>query len=72
MASMRNYKILENLCDKLVDWGIDPITLAKAIGIFLVVAIIAAIMVMYPVLFIVLLVTLLCLLLIGLIYSMIE
>ena len=69
---MRNYKILENLCDKLEDWGIDPLTLLKAIGIFLVVVIIVVIMVMYPVLFIVLLVTLLCLLLIGLIYSMIE
>lgn len=71
-VSMRNYKILENLCDKLEDWGIDPITLAKAIGIFLVVVMIVIIMVMYPVLLIILLVTLLCLLLIGLIYSMIE
>lgn len=66
---MRNYKILENLCDKLENWGIDPITLAKAIGIFLVVVIIV---VMYPVLFIVLLTAILCILLIGLIYAMIE
>mgnify|MGYP003300227082 CR=1 FL=1 len=64
--------LIENLCGKLVDWGIDPITLAKAIGIFLVVAIIVVIMAIYPVLFIILLVTLLCLLLIGLIYSMLE
>jgi hypothetical protein len=64
--------LIENLCGKLEDWGIDPITLMKAIGIFLVVVIIVVIMVMYPVLFIILLVTLLCLLLIGLIYSMLE
>ena len=64
--------LIENLCGKLDDWGIDPITLVKAIGIFLIVAIIVVIMVMYPVLFIILLVTLLCLLLIGLIYTMIE
>jgi hypothetical protein len=69
---MRNYKILENLYSKLEDWGIDPITLAKAIGIFLVVVIIVVIMVMYPVLFIMLLTAILCVLLIGLIYSMIE
>jgi hypothetical protein len=64
--------LIENLYGKLEDWGIDPITLMKAIGIFLVVVIIVVIMVMYPVLFIILLVTVLCLLLIGLIYSMIE
>lgn len=64
--------LIENLCGRLEDWGIDPITLAKAIGIFLVVAIIVVIMAMYPVLFIILLVTLLCLLLIGLIYSVLE
>ena len=69
---MRNYKILENLCDKLENWGIDPITLAKAIGIFLVVVIIVVIMVMYPVLFIILLTAILCVLLIGLIYTIIE
>ena len=64
--------LIENLCGKLESWGIDPITLVKAIGIFLVIAIIIVIMVIYPVLFIILVVTLLCLLLIGLIYSMIE
>jgi hypothetical protein len=37
--------LIENLCGKLEDWGIDPITLAKAIGIFLVVVIIVVIMV---------------------------
>jgi hypothetical protein len=64
--------LIENLCGKLEDWGINPITLTKAIGIFLVVVIIIAVMVMYPVLFIVLLTTMLCVLLIGLIYTMIE
>ena len=64
--------LIENLCGKLVDWGIDPITLAKSIGIFLIVVIVVIVMVIYPVLFIILLTTLLCLLLIGLIYSMIE
>lgn len=64
--------LIENLCGKLEDWGIDPITLAKAIGIFLIVAIIIVVMVIYPVLFIILLTTILCVLLIGLIYSMIE
>ena len=72
MESMRNYEILENLCSKLEDWGIDPITLAKAIGIFLIVVIVITILVMYPVLFIMLLTAILCVLLIGLIYSMIE
>jgi hypothetical protein len=64
--------LIENLCGKLEDWGIDPLTLLKAIGIFLVFAIIIVIMVMYPVLFITLLIAVLCVLLIGLIYSMIE
>ena len=64
--------LIKNLCGKLEDWGIDPLTLLKAIGIFLVVVIIVVIMVMYPVLLIILLTTLLCLLLIGLIYTMIE
>ena len=65
---MRNYKILENLCDKLEDWGIDPLTLLKAIGIFLVVVLVIVIMVTYPIL----LAAILCVLLIGLIYAMIE
>ena len=38
--------LIENLYGKLEDWGIDPITLAKAIGIFLIIAIIVVIVVM--------------------------
>ena len=64
--------LIENLCGKLEDWGIDPLTLLKAIGIFLVVVLIIVIMVMYPVLFIILLTAILCVLLIGLIYTIIE
>lgn len=61
--------LIETLCGKLEDWDMDPITLAKAIGIFLVFVIIIAI---YPVLFITLLYTIVCVLLIILIYVMIE
>jgi hypothetical protein len=64
--------LIENLCGKLESWGIDPITLVKAIGIFLIVVIVIVILVMYPILFIMLLTAILCVLLIGLIYSMIE
>lgn len=64
--------LIENLCGKLEDWGIDPIILAKAIGIFLVFIVIVVVMVIYPVLFITLLTIILCVLLIGLIYSMLE
>ena len=64
--------LIENLCGKLEDWGIDPIILAKAIGIFLVFIVIVVVMVIYPLLFIALLTIVLCVLLIGLIYSMLE
>jgi hypothetical protein len=64
--------LIENLCGKLEDWGIDPLTLLKAIGIFLIVVIVIVILVMYPILFIMLLTAIMCVLLIGLIYSMIE
>ena len=64
--------LIKNLCGKLEDWGIDPLTLLKAIGIFLIVVIVIVILVMYPILFIMLLTAILCVLLIGLIYSMIE
>lgn len=64
--------LIKNLCGKLEDWGIDPTTLMKAIGIFLIFIVIVITMVIYPVLFITLLIIILCVLLIGLIYSMIE
>ena len=64
--------LIENLCGKLESWGINPITLAKAICIFLVVVLVIVIMVTYPILVIILLTAILCVLLIGLIYTMIE
>jgi hypothetical protein len=64
--------LIKNLCGKLESWGIDPLTLVKAIGIFLIVVIVIVILVMYPILFIMLLTAIMCVLLIGLIYSMIE
>ena len=62
--------LIENLCGKLVDWGIDPIILAKAIGIFLILTILMAIFVVFPELFLVLLITALCVVMIVLIYYM--
>ena len=64
--------LIKNLHYKLIEWDIDPIILAKAIGIFLVFIVIVVIMVIYPVLFIILLTTILCVLIIGLIYLMLE
>ena len=64
--------LIKNLCGKLESWGIDPIILSKAIGIFLIVVMIVVIMVIYPVLFIILLTTILYVLIIGLIYLMLE
>lgn len=69
---MRNYKILENLCDKLEDWGIDPLTLLKAIGIFLIIVVLIAIFVLFPKLFGILLITVVCIAVIALIYVMLE
>lgn len=64
--------LIRNLCGKLEDWGIDPITLVKAIGIFIILAIIIISMVMFPNLFISLLIIALCIAMIGLIYSIID
>jgi amino acid transporter len=64
--------LIKNLHYKLIEWDIDPTTLAKAIGIFLVVVMVIVIMAIYPILLIILLITLLCIALIGLIYTMIE
>ena len=69
---MRNYKILENLCDKLVDWGIDPISLTKAIAIFLIIVLVIGLMFIFPILLKIVVVTTICIFLIGLIYLMIE
>lgn len=64
--------LIENLCGKLESWGIDPITLAKAISVFLVLVIIIAIFVIFPKLFGVLLIMVICIALIALIYTILE
>ena len=62
--------LIENLYGKLDDWGIDPITLVKAIGIFLILTISMAILVIFPELFLALLITTICVVMIMLIYYM--
>ena len=64
--------LIENLCGKLEDWGIDPITLAKAIGIFLIIAILIVIFVIFPKLILASLITALCVVMIALIYFVLE
>ena len=66
---MRNYKnIKKNSRSKLKSWGIDPLILLIAIGIFIVLALVALLLVIVPK-FLVLLVILIC---IVLIYMMID
>lgn len=60
--------LIESLCGKLESWGIDPIILLKAIGIFIVLALVALLLVTVPK-FLILLVILIC---IVLIYMMID
>ena len=64
--------LIENLCGKLEDWGIDPLTLLKAIGIFLILAILIVIFIIFPKLFLALLVIAICITMIALIYLMLE
>ena len=64
--------LIQNLCGKLEDWDIDPIILAKAVGIFLMLVILVLLMVTFPVLFGILLIVAICVVLIGLIYFMLE
>lgn len=64
--------LIQNLCGKLKDWGIDPIILVKAISIFIILTIILISMITFPNLFISLLIIALCIAMIGLIYSLIE
>ena len=71
-VSMRNYKVLESICDKLKSWGIDPLTLLKAIGIFLIIVVLVILFIKFPVLFGVLLVMLVCIAAIILIYLIID
>ena len=64
--------LIGNLCGKLEDWGINPITLAKAIGVFLILVIIIAIFFIFPKLFGVLLLIVICIAVIALIYTILE
>ena len=64
--------LIETLCGKLKDWGIEPIILAKAIGIFLILFILVVIFVIFPKLFGVLLIAIICVAVIALIYTMLE
>ena len=52
--------------------NIDPIILAKSIGIFVIFAVLIMSMVIYPAIFVTLLIDAICIAMIGLIYSMIE
>lgn len=72
MAFMRNYESIKKLCDILIKWGIDPITLIKAIGIFIMLIIVILIIVAFPIILPILLTLLISALLIGLIYTLIE
>ena len=64
--------LIENLCGKLKDWDIEPIILAKAICVFLILVVLIAIFVIFPKLFGVLLITVICVAMIALIYTMLE
>ena len=64
--------IIENLCGKLESWGIDPLTLLKAIGIFAIIAVLISSFFIFPKLVLALLVIAACVMMIGLIYSLIE
>ena len=63
---------IKNLCDKLDDWGIDPITLAKTIGIYLITILSVSLMVIFPILLKIVAIIIICIGLVGLIYLMIE
>lgn len=64
--------LIENLCGKLEKWGIDPILLAKSIGIFIVLITALILMVTYPIILIIFVIILLSIVLIGLIYTAIK
>ena len=74
---MRNYEsIKKNLCDKLKSWGIDPVRLIKAIGVFLAIIVLIKTFVifskLFEVLFGVLLITAIFVAIIALIYNILE
>ena len=60
--------LIENLCGKLEDWGIEPIVLAKAIGIFLILVMLLLLLVTFPVLFGILSIIAICVVIIVLLY----
>lgn len=62
--------LIQSLCGKLEDWNINPIILAKAIGIFLILVTLVLTMVTFPVLFGILIIVAICLAIIALIYTM--
>lgn len=62
--------LIQSLCGKLEDWGIEPIVLAKAIGIFLILVMLVLLLVTFPVLFGILLIAAICVAIIALIYFM--
>ena len=64
--------LIENLCGKLESWGINPLTLLKAIGIFAVMAIVVLTLCIFPKLLLATLIIALCIMVIGLIYCVIE
>ena len=64
--------LIENLCGKLEDWDIEPIILAKAICIFLILVILIAIFVIFPKSFGALLIITICVAMIALIYVILE
>jgi hypothetical protein len=64
--------LIQNLCGKLEDLGINPITLLKAIGIFLILVILIAVFFIFPKLFGILLIIAICEAIIALIYIMLE
>jgi hypothetical protein len=70
---MKNYESIKKyLCDKLEYWDIEPIILAKAICVFLILVVLIAMFVIFPKLFGVLLIMAICIAVIALIYVMIE
>ena len=64
--------LIENLCGKLIEWGIDPLTLLKAIRIFAIIAVLILLFFIFPKLILALLIIAACIMTIGLIYELIE
>ena len=63
-------ELIQSLCGKLESWNINPIILAKAIGIFLILVMLVLLLVTFPVLFGILIIVAICIAIIALIYTM--